>query len=131
MPPRFVEVVDVTAEASSTVATLLAQGKTLLEGLEFDVSKYMGENATSMMAAALAEYNLTLDAVPTEWRSKLNLTVTSEYAPEGRARQYILAGICLILLREVVIAWQVRRMLKWYGMHSNAHSNSHTNSHSE
>lgn len=117
MPPRFVEVVDVGAEASSTIAALLASGRSLWGGLSFNVSQYINENTTEELVAALRDYNLTLDAIPTEWDLKINMTVPDEYVPEGRARQYLLAGAGLILARELVIAWRVRRMLRQFGLH--------------
>ena len=50
--PRFVEVVDVSAEASSTIASLLASGESLAGRLAFNVSEYLNstygrEDATS------------------------------------------------------------------------------------
>ena len=115
MPPRFVEVVDVGAEASLTVAAMLASGQRALHSLSFDVSQYLNENTTDALIAALHSYNLTLDAIPVEW--DLNFTVPHQLTPDGRAKYYLIVGMALMITRELIVAWRVRCLLRRCSLH--------------
>jgi len=123
MPPRFVEVVDVSAEASSTIATLLARGSGLVGHLSFNVSDYLNSTTADTLWETLAAYNLTIDALPNDLGDALraagiNVTSPEEYVPEGRARVYMITGLTLLLTRELYVRWRVGRMLRGHGMHS-------------
>ncbi|MGZ0213739.1 MAG: hypothetical protein ACKVI4_14805 [Actinomycetales bacterium] len=122
MPTRFVEVVDVGAEASSTVASILARGAGLAGKLSFDVTDYLNETTTDSLWQALAAYNVTIDALPTDLgdalrAAGLDLTDPVEYVPEGRARTYMLTSLALVVTRELYVRWRVRRLLRGHGMH--------------
>ena len=123
MPPRFVEVVDVSAEASSTIAMLLARGSGLVRDLSFNVSDYLNSTTADTLWETLAAYNLTIDALPNDLGDALraagiNVTSPEEYVPEGRARVYMVTGLTLLLTRELYVRWRVGRMLRGHGMHS-------------
>ena len=124
MPPRFVEVVDVGAEASSTIAALLARGGGLVGQLSFNVSDYFTTNASAAaLWEALAAYNVSADALPRDLGDALraagiNVTSPEDYVPEGRARTYMLTGLTLLVTRELFVRWRVMRLLWERGMHS-------------
>ena len=123
MPPRFVEVVDVSAEASSTIAMLLARGSGLVRDLSFNVSDYLNSTTADTLWETLAAYNLTIDALPNDLGDALraagiNVTSPEEYVPEGRARVYMVTRLTLLLTRELYVRWRVGRMLRGHGMHS-------------
>ena len=120
MPPRFVEVVEVGAEASETIAQLLAIGHGWVSGLSFDLSLYFNETTFDTLREKLAEYNITAAQIPEDWRLRFedaNFTLSEEYVPEGRARYYLAAGLSLIVARELVVRFLTRRKLKKFGMH--------------
>ena len=123
MPPRFVEVVDVAAEASASVAGLLASGHGLWGGLSFNLTDYLNESTTDALWEALAAYNVSVDALPNDLgdalrAAGLNITASEEYVPEGRARAYMLTGLSLLLTREMYVRWRVSRLLRGHGMHA-------------
>ena len=127
MPARFVEVVDVGVEASSTVAALLASGRGVVGQISFNLTEALGlgENATpsDVLWSALEAYNVTFDTLPTDWAEALraaglDITTHDAYVPVGRARVYLGAALVLVLTREAFVRWRVRRMLKAYGMHA-------------
>jgi len=123
MPPRFSEVVDVGAEASLTVAALLARGQGYVGQLSFNISDYITNTTSGAFASALERYNLTLDAIPSDWgealrEAGLNLTAPEEYVPEGTALTYLLTALALFVSRELYVRWRVGRMLRKYGMHA-------------
>ena len=123
MPPRFVEVVDVSAEATSTVAALLASGRGLVGQLSFNLTDYLNNTSTDALWAALAAYNVSADALPADLgemlrAAGLNITAPEEYVPEGRARTYFLTSLALFASRELFVRWRVRRMLRGHGMHA-------------
>lgn len=122
MPPRFAEVVDVSAEASSTIAALLARGGGLVSELSFNVSDYLNSTTADALWDTLAAYNLTVDALPADLGAALraagiNVTAPDEYVPEGRARSYMLTSLALLVSREIYVRWRVSRMLRGHGMH--------------
>ena len=119
--PRFVEVVDVSAEASSTIAALLASGQGLVGKLSFNISDYL--NTTHGQEALYEQfraYNFTpsFDELPAGLVSALNLTATDVPAPQGAARHLLLVGLAMLLSREVVLRWRVARMVRKYGHHA-------------
>jgi hypothetical protein len=124
MPPRFAEVVDVGAEASSTIATLLARGSGLVGQLSFNVSDYLPTNASAaLLWDTLASYNVSEAGLPHDLGAALraagvNVTSPEDYAPEGRARCYILTGLVLLLTRELFVRWRVKCLLRERGIHS-------------
>lgn len=123
MPARFAEVVDVGAEASGTVAALIASGRGVAGQLSFNLTQYFNLHDTDSLWQALSSYNVTLDTIPADWAEALhaaglNVTAPDEYVPEGRARFYLTAGLTLMLTRELYVRWHVRRMLKARGMHA-------------
>ena len=124
MPARFVEVVDVGVEASSTVAALLARGQGLAGQLSFNVSDYLQTNASlELLLQALASYNVSADALPRDLgealrAAGLNVTSAEDYVPEGRARVYMLTGLTLLVTRELFVRWRVNRLLRDRGMHA-------------
>ena len=117
--PRFVEVVDVSAEASSTIASLLASGESLAGRLAFNVSEYLNSTyGREALLAALNAYNVTPDWNDVQWTdlaNTLNITPPDVPAPRGAARHLILMGIALICSREMIVRWRVRRLLRRYG----------------
>ena len=114
--PRFVEVVDVGAEASSTIASLLASGQGLVGKLSFNITDYINTTYDrDTLLEKLAFYNVT--ELPASLVSALNLTEHEEYVPIGRARQYLLVAIALFALREVYMRVRIRKVLKQYGTH--------------
>lgn len=123
MPTRFVEVVDVGAEASSTVASVLASGASLAGKLSFNVTDYLNDTTVDTLWQALAAYNVSVDALPTDLGEALrvagfNMTnLNQEYVPEGRARAYMLTSLALVLGRELYVRWRVKRLLRGHGMH--------------
>ena len=123
MPPRFVEVVDVGAEASSTIAALLERGSGIIGQLSFNVSDYLATNASAAgLWEALAAYNVSIDALPRDLGDALraagvNITSPEDYVPEGRARTYLLTGLTLLVTRELFVRWRVTRLLWERGMH--------------
>jgi hypothetical protein len=123
MPARFAEVVDVRAEASDTVAALIASGRGVAGQLSFNLTQYFALRDTESLWRALSSYNVTLDTLPTDWAEALraagvNVASPDEYVPEGRARFYLTAGLALMLTRELYVRWHVRRVLKARGMHA-------------
>lgn len=124
MPPRFVEVVDVTAEATSTIATLLARGSGLVGQLSFNASDYISSNASiTLLWETLAAYNVSVDALPSDLGAVLraagvNMSAHEEYVPDGRARAYMLTGLTLLATREMFVRWRVNRLLRDCGTHS-------------
>ena len=117
--PRFVEVVDVTAEASSTIASLLASGQGLVGKLAFNVSDYLNTSyGRDALLSTLAAYNATPDWDDFQWArlaSTLNITQTEELAPRGAARHMLLLGLALMGTRELIVRWRVSRMMRKYG----------------
>ena len=123
MPARFVEVVDVSAEASSTIATLLARGGDLVGSLSFNVSDYLNATTADALWDTLTAYNLSTDVLPADLGEALraagiNVTAPEEYVPEGRARTYMLTSLALFVSREVYVRWRVARLLRGHGMHA-------------
>lgn len=123
MPPRFAEVVDVSAEASSTIAILLARGGDLAGQLSFNVGDYLNSTTADALWDTLAAYNLSATSLPTDLGEALraagvNVTSPEEYVPDGRARTYLLASLALVVSREVYVRWRVSRLLRGHGMHS-------------
>jgi len=123
MPARFVEVVDVSAEASSTIATLLARGSGLVGQLSFNISDYLNGTTVDALWDTLAAYNVSTDALPADLGEALRaagirVDAPEEYVPEGRARAYMLTGLALLMSRELYVRWRVSRMLRGHGMHS-------------
>lgn len=124
MPARFVEVVDVGAEATSTISTLLSRGQGLVGQLSFNVSDYLNNSNASaaLLWETLASYNVTADLLPRDLGDALraagcNITAPEDYVPEGRARTYMLAGLTLLVTRELYVRWRVKRLLRQRGMH--------------
>ena len=124
MPARFVEVVDVSAEAASTLSVLLTRGGGLVGNLSSALHDYINATNASTLWAALANYsNLTVDDMPTHWQTALqdmgmNVTLSpDELAPEGRARNYLLTALVLVVSRELFVRWRVGRMLRAHGVH--------------
>ena len=124
MPARFVEVVDGVAEASSTLAQLLASGRGLVGTLSFNASDYLNATSSDALLDALRAYNLTLDwnaywsdggALGALVRS-LNITDPEVPAPAGPARHLLLVGASLLVSRELYVAVRARRVLRQYGM---------------
>ena len=122
--PRFVEVVDVTAEASSTIASLFASGQGLVGHLSFNVSDFIFSNhGRERLMSTLAAYNATPDWDDWQWvrlADSLNITrVPSNVPPpRGPARHLLLIGLVLVLVRELVLRWRVRCILQKYGHHA-------------
>lgn len=123
MPARFVEVVDVSAEASSTIATLLARGSGLVGQLSFGLGDYLETNASAaLLWKTLASYNVSVDALPRDLSDALraagaDITFSEDYVPEGRARAYILTGLTLVVTRELYVRWRVKQLLRERGVH--------------
>lgn len=117
--PRFVEVVDVTAEASSTVAALLASGKGFVGTLSFNVSRYLNTSyGREVLLSTLNAYNVTPDWDDWEWvklADSLDIMPPKVPAPHGAARHLLLMGIAMLILREVVVRWRVKCLLRKYG----------------
>ena len=118
--PRFVEVVDVSAEASSTIASLLASGQGLVGKLSFNITDYL--NTTHGQEALYEQfraYNITpnFEELPSVLINALNITAPDVPAPHGAARHLLLFGILMLGSREVVVRWRVSRLLRKYGHH--------------
>lgn len=117
--PRFVEVVDVSAEAATSIASLLASGSGLVNKLSFNVSDYLNTTyGRDTLLATLSAYNVTPDWDDFQWAGiagSINLTAPDVPAPRGAARHLLLFGLCLLLSREAVLRWRVRRVLRKYG----------------
>ena len=119
--PRFVEVVDVGAEASSTLASLLAAGHGLVGKLSFNFTEYINSTNPQDLLIAFAKYNLTIDALPAEyleWAQSINLTAHQDYVPVGRSRHYLLFGIAILVVREMYVRVRTRKLLRQYGIHA-------------
>lgn len=120
MPARFVEVVDVGAEASSTVAALLASGQGLVGTLSFNLSDYVNASCGGdALREALALYNVTLDW--DAWRQfawagplgvALNITAPDVAPPPTTARHMLLVGASIWAARELYVRWRVRRAIR-------------------
>ena len=121
MPARFVEVVDVSAEASSTIATLLARGSGLVGQLSFGLGDYLETNASAaLLWKTLASYNVSVDALPRDLSDALraagaDIAFSEDYVPGGRARAYILTGLTLVVTRELYVRWRVKQLLRERG----------------
>lgn len=118
--PRFVEIVDVAAEASSTIASLLAAGQGLAGKLSFNISDYINSTNPQSLIDAFAKYNITTDALPTEylaWAESINLTNHTELVPAGRARHYLLMGLAILAAREMYVRVRTKRLLRQHGIH--------------
>lgn len=129
MPARFVEVVDVGAEASGVVASLLSRGTGWVGQLSFNISDYIDGSTVSVdrLREAFATHNITLDSLPDDWREwAINSTIgaalnqtASEVPPlEGNARHLIATGMAMILVRELYVQWKLRILLKRHGVHA-------------
>lgn len=117
--PRFIEVVDVSAEASSTIAALLASGKGLVGQLSFNVTDYLNTSlGRDTLMRQFEAYNITPDW--DDWElaglaDALNITPPPVPAPRGAARHLLLFGILMVASRELVLRWRVRRLLRKHG----------------
>lgn len=129
MPVRFVEVVDVQAEASGLLASLLANGHAITHSLSFNFSDYLNTSSVTVDALreAFAIYNLTIDSLPVGWSdtavgavvaAALNQAVVEVPPLQGSARQLIIAGLAMIVSREVVVQWLTRSLLRRHGVHA-------------
>lgn len=120
--PRFVEVVDVSAEASSTIAALLASGQGLVGKLSFNVTDYLNSTyGRDALLAQLGAYNITPnwdDYQFVSLASALNITPPDVPAPRGAARHLLLVGILMLMSREAILRWRVKRLLRMYGHHA-------------
>lgn len=119
--PRFVEVVDVSAEASSTIASLLASGQDLVGKLSFNVSDYLnGTYGQETLMEQLRAYNVSLEFgdLPITLINALNITPAEVPPPKGAARHFLLFGLALLASRELIVRWRVRRLLRKYGHHA-------------
>lgn len=124
MPPRFVEVVDVGAEATSTLASLLERGYALSDHLGWqNITSYLTRNDSLNILNTLHYYNVSLDALPAQLHAAIvnanaSFTDVGQYAPPpGRARTYMLVALLLVVTREVFVRWSVKRVLKQHGLH--------------
>ena len=129
MPARFVEVVDVGAEASGVVASLISKGQGWVGQLSFNISDYINGSTMSVerLREAFATHNITLDSQPDDWRewainstigAALNQTAVDVPPLEGNARHLITTGLAMILVRELYVQWKLRILLKHYGVHA-------------
>jgi len=120
--PRFVEVVDVSAEASSTIAALLASGQGLVGKLSFNVTDYLNSTyGREALMEQLGAYNITPNWDDFQWASladTLNISAPDVPAPQGAARHLLVIGIAMLLSRELVLRWRVKRLLMRYGHHA-------------
>ena len=123
MPPRFVEVTDIGAEAASVLGDWLSRGNGALRNLSGDLTQYLIATTMDAVLTRLAEYhNISRSGIPDEWYDRLqavgiNASAPEEFVPEGRARMYILTAVVLVLTREVFVRWRVRRLLNKHGIH--------------
>lgn len=121
MPPRFVEVVDVGAEASSTIAKLLASGEGLVGHLSFNVTDYLNTTyGRDSLLTALASYGVTPNWDDWEWAglaASLDIAPPELDAPRGAARHLLSTGIFLMLTRELFVRWRIRKVLRAHGHH--------------
>ena len=107
MPQRFVEVVDVAAEASSTLASLLASGRGAVEALNLS---YGGD----ALRDALSFYNVKENKIP--WLEPIAEALGGTTPrPAGTSKALLLAGVGIILIREFYIQLYVRAMLRRSG----------------
>lgn len=125
MPPRFVEVVDVGAEASSTIAALLASGRELSNpSTWFNVSDYINVTSIESLRTALTTYNITLDSLPLGWETApwgglvavaLNATAPDVAPMPSHARQLVAVALAIVAARELVAHVLARRSLCRFG----------------
>ncbi len=123
--PRFVEVVDVAAEASSTIAALLASGREFTNPYAwFNVSEFLNATSIDSLRSAFAQYNVTLDSLPDGWRDWATggligaaLDVVAPDVPKmpSHARQLILLALAIVVVRELVAHLLARRSLRRFG----------------
>ena len=117
--PRFVEVVDVTVEASTTIASLLASGQGLVGKLSFNVSDYLNTTyGRDSLMTALDAYNITPNWDDWEFAglaSAIDILPPDTPAPRGAARHLLLLGVLMLLSREAIVRWRVWRLMRKYG----------------
>jgi hypothetical protein len=120
--PRFVEVVDVSAEASSTIAALLASGQGLVGKLSFNVTDYLNSTyGREALMKQLGVYNITPNWDDFQWvglADSLNISAPDVPAPRGAARHLLIVGLAMLMSRELVLRWRVTRLLRRYGHHA-------------
>ena len=118
--PRFVEVVDVSAEASSTIAALLASGQGLVGKLSFNITDYLNSTYDrDALFEQLRAYNITptFEELPIALVNALNITPADLPPPRGAARHLLLIGLLMLVSREAILRWRVKRLLSRYGHH--------------
>lgn len=117
--PRFVEVINVGAEASSTIAALLASGQGLVGKLSFNITDYINSTyGHDVLLQTLSEYNITsttFEDLPVAVLNALNISAPDVPAPNGAARHLISVGLLLLVTRELLLQWRVRCLLLKYG----------------
>lgn len=110
-----------SAEASNTIAALLASGQGLVGKLSFNITDYLNSTyGQETLFEQLRAYNVTtnLDELPFALINALNITSAEVAAPTGAARSLILGGLILFVSREFVVRWRIRRIMTEYSHHS-------------
>lgn len=121
---RFVEVVDVGAEASSTLAALLASGRGLSNPYAwFNASDYVNVSIGALRNVFTLR-NTTLDTFATGWRNwavgglagaALDALTPNIPSIPDHARQLLLAAVLIVVLREFVTHVLTTRRIRKFG----------------
>jgi len=124
MPARFVEVLDVSAEASVMVSKLAAQAGGLASYFKLNITSYI--NATSghfdqRLVSVLEQYNMTKDQISSVMSSlsldMSNTTLANIEKPKPVAGMLMAIGSVLILAHLIMVHVGSRRLMKKCGNH--------------
>lgn len=122
MPQRFVEVLDVSAEAASVINQLASRAGGIASNLKFNVSNYINATANSFDASLvlmLEKYNVSKDDI-FEAMELLNLnmsntTLANIERPKPIPMYLMAFGSLLIATHLVIVHVGSRRLLAQYG----------------
>lgn len=125
MPPRFVEVLDVHAEAHTLFNSVAVKATGLASNLKFNVSDYINATAgvfDARIVSALEQYGVGKDDI-FEAMNSLNLQMSNTtFAQIERPRPlpaYLMAvGSIFLVAHLVLVHVQSRRLVSEFGHHN-------------
>lgn len=125
MPQRFVEVLDLSAEASLVLSRLATQASGLATDLKLNVTEYINATAgnfDSRLVSMLESYNITRQDI-FDTMSLLNLNMTNTTLsnidrPKPISSLLMSIGTTFIFLHLVIVHVSSRKLVSEVGNHS-------------
>ena len=125
MPQRFVEVLDLSAEASLVLSRLATQASGLATDLKLNVTEYINATAgnfDSRLVSMLESYNMTRQDI-FDTMSLLNLNMTNTTLsnidrPKPISSLLMSIGTTFIFLHLVIVHVSSRKLVSEVGNHS-------------